>query len=181
MRIEIIGRNFQVDDNLRAFIEQKAHKLERLLGPDSELRITVAHEKHSQVAELHAVNRDGTFQAREETDGNFQEAVQRLIEKGAEQARRASDRRTKRPRRSNRSGGRWPIEVLDSSPLDSDGERRIIESTHLEIKPMTVEEAVLALEDSSHGFVVFHDSTRDRLSVLYRRKDEHFGLIAPEL
>jgi len=29
--------------------------------------------------------------------------------------------------------------------------------------------------------VVFRDSSSDRLSVLYKRKDQHYGLIAPEL
>jgi len=181
MKIEIVGRNLHVEGSLHAFIETKVRKLERLLGADAEVRVTVAHEKHSQVAELHAVNRTGTFQAREETDGTLQEAVQRLIEKGAEQVRRAHDRRAKRTRRTVRTDGRWPLEVLDSGALGNGGQRRVIETVDLEIKPMTVEEAVLALEDSAHGFVVFHDSSRDRLSVLYRRKDEHYGLIAPEL
>jgi hypothetical protein len=55
-----------------------------------------------------------------------------------------------------------------------------IETTELAIADVG-EEAVLALEDSTSGFVVFHDSGRDRLSVLYRRKDKNYGLIAPEL
>jgi putative sigma-54 modulation protein len=171
MKIEIVGRNLHVESSLQAFIEQKVKKLERLLGADAEVRVTVAHEKHSQVAELHAVNRAGTFQAREETDGTLQEAIQRLVE----------NRRAKKTRRTVRSDGRWPLEVLDSGAIGHGGQRRVIETVDLEIKPMTVEEAVLALEDSTHGFVVFHDSSRDRLSVLYRRKDEHYGLIAPEL
>ena len=58
---------------------------------------------------------------------------------------------------------------------------RVIETTHLPIKPMTIEEAALELDGAEHGFVVFRDSTSDRLSVLYKRKDRHYGLIAPEL
>ena len=49
------------------------------------------------------------------------------------------------------------------------------------IKPMSLEEAAMALEDSEHGFVVFRDATSEKVSVLYRRKDDNFGLIAPEL
>jgi putative sigma-54 modulation protein len=45
---------------------------------------------------------------------------------------------------------------------------------------MTIEEAAIELETSEHGFVVFRDSESDRLNVLYRRKDDNYGLIAPD-
>ncbi len=181
MKIEIVGRNLHVEDSLRSLIERKAQKLERLLGAEAEVRVTVGQEKHQRFAELHASHHSGTVQVREETEGTLEEAVQRLVDKGAEQVRRARDRKVKKTRRSPRSEGRWPVEVL-AAGAGGDGEpRRVIETTELAIKPMSVEEAVLALEDSPHGFVVFHDSGRDRLSVLYRRKDKNYGLIAPEL
>lgn len=180
MKIEIVGRSLAVDSALEAFIEQKARKLERLLGSVAEVRVTVAHEKHQSVAELHASNRSGVFQASEATEGTLQEAVQGVIEKCAEQIRRARERQVKKPRRAQRNDSRWPMEVLDSSAIVEGEQRRVIESTELLIKPMSIEEAVLALEGTADGFVVFHDSGRNRLSVLYRRKDKNYGLIAPE-
>jgi putative sigma-54 modulation protein len=57
----------------------------------------------------------------------------------------------------------------------------VIETSHLHIKPMTLDEAALELDVSEQGFVVFRDATSDRLSVLYKRKDQNYGLIAPEL
>ena len=47
-------------------------------------------------------------------------------------------------------------------------------------KPMSIEEAVLRLEDSDHGFVVFRDATSARVSVLFKRSDDNYGLISPE-
>ena len=47
-------------------------------------------------------------------------------------------------------------------------------------KPMTIDEASLQLEQSKNEFFVFRDSASDRVSVLYRRKDDNYGLIAPE-
>ncbi|HXO21761.1 MAG TPA: sigma 54 modulation/S30EA ribosomal C-terminal domain-containing protein, partial [Thermoanaerobaculia bacterium] len=78
------------------------------------------------------------------------------------------------------NGQRWPIEVLDRESVTAGSTPRIVQSSHLQIKPMTIEEAALQLEDSEQGFVVFRDSTSDRLSVLYKRKDDNYGLIAPE-
>ncbi len=59
--------------------------------------------------------------------------------------------------------------------------RRVIKSSLLQIKPMTIEEAALQLEGSKNDFVVFRDAVNDRVSVLYKRRDDNYGLIAPEL
>jgi putative sigma-54 modulation protein len=57
---------------------------------------------------------------------------------------------------------------------------RVVETTHVDIKPMTIAEAAIELETAEHGFVVFRDADSDRLNVLFRRKDQNYGLIAPE-
>jgi putative sigma-54 modulation protein len=44
---------------------------------------------------------------------------------------------------------------------------------------MTPEEAALALSDDDSQFLVFRDSDTQRVSVLYKRKDGNYGLIAP--
>ena len=46
---------------------------------------------------------------------------------------------------------------------------------------MTVREASLLLEQSKNDFYVFLDERTSKVSVLYRRHDENFGLIAPEV
>ena len=37
------------------------------------------------------------------------------------------------------------------------------------------------LRDSKNEFVVFRDSATARVNVLYRRKDNNYGLITPEM
>lgn len=181
MSIEIIGRNVQVNDHLRELATKKLQKLGKFLEEPVEIRVTLAAEKHTHVAELHATHRLGVLQATEETDGNFEEAINRLADRAWEQARRSHEKAVDKRRRSERNGQhRWPVEVLEQGSVGGGGVPRVIESSQISIKPMTIEEAALALEGSEHGFVVFRDSTSDRLSVLYRRKDQHYGLIAPE-
>ena len=46
---------------------------------------------------------------------------------------------------------------------------------------MTIEDAILQLEKSSDQFLVFRNASSDRINVLYRRSDNHLGLITPEL
>jgi ribosome hibernation promoting factor len=179
MKTEIIGRNVHVDDRLRASVEQKLHKLEKFLDEPVEMRVTLAAERHRHVAELHVTHRLGVLQGTEESDGNLLDAVQRAVTKVEEQARRSHKKLVDKRRRGNHH--RWPVEVLDQGSVAGGGVPRVIETSHLSIKPMTLEEAALELDGAEHGFVVFRDSASDRLSVLYKRKDQHYGLIAPEL
>jgi ribosome hibernation promoting factor len=178
MKTEIIGRNVNVDDRLRAFAEQKLQKLEKFIEEPAESRLTLVSERHRHVAELHVAHRQGDFKATEETDGNFRDAVHRVVDRVEEQARRAHQKTVDKRRRG--SNHRWPVEILEQGSL-AGGAPRVIETSQLHIKPMTIEEAALELDGSEDGFVVFRDSTSDRLSVLYKRKDQNYGLIAPEL
>jgi putative sigma-54 modulation protein len=179
MKTEIIGRNVQVDDRLRRAVEQKLHKLEKFLDEPLEVRVTLGTERHRHVAELHVTHRLGVLQGTEESDGNLLDAFQHAVSKVEEQARRTHGKLVDKRRRRNHH--RWPVEVLDQGTVGAGTAPRVIETSHLDIKPMTIEEAALELEGSEQLFVVFRDSLSQRLSVLYKRKDQNYGLIAPEL
>jgi putative sigma-54 modulation protein len=184
MQTEITGRNVQIDDGLRELVERKLGKLEKFLEEPLEARVTLATERYRQTAELHVSHHDGVLQATEETDGPLRDAVQRVIDNVVEQARRAHQKLVdKRRRFDHHRGGdqRWPVEVLEQESVVGGRVPRVIEQTHLDVKPMTIEEAALELDGSELGFVAFVDASTRRVSVLYKRKDQHYGLIAPEL
>jgi len=67
--------------------------------------------------------------------------------------------------------------------IELDEEHRMlrdnIRSNNHSMKPMSAEDAALALAGSEQSFVVFRDAASQRINVLYRRKDGHLGLIDP--
>jgi len=182
MKIETTGRNLPVEDRLRQRAEKKLAKLAKFLSEPIDVRVTLALEKHLHVADIYVSHRDGSLRATEEAEGHLIEALDLAIDNIQYQGRRAGDKHKDGKRRRGAGGieNRWPVDILESGSVAGGGAPRVIESTHLPIKPMTVEEAALALESEEKGFVVFRDAGSDRVSVLYRRKDKNFGLIAPE-
>lgn len=184
MNIEYVGRGYHVEDRDRRFCEDKLGKIARFLEEPAEVRVTLEVEKYRHVADLHVAHRHGILQATEETAGDMHEAINAAVEKLEKQARRSRKKLTDRKRRVGRNGetgpGGWPLEVLERESFGSGREPRIVKSTRLEIKPMSLEEAALQLETSRNDFLVFRDATNDRVSVLYKRKDENYGLIVPE-
>ena len=56
----------------------------------------------------------------------------------------------------------------------------MLETERVPLKPMTVEEAIDALDHSHGGAVVFRNSLTERVNVIYQRPDGNLGLIEPE-
>lgn len=182
MNIEYVGRGYSLDDRIRSFVETKLEKVDKFLEEPVEIRVTLEVEKHRQIADVHIAHKLGILQAREEAD-DMHDALNAAMAKTVKQARRSRKKLTGRKRRAE-PGGRlqqWPLEILEPASLaaGSDGPR-IVRSTHLKIKPMSIDEAALELQDSKNDFVVFRDANTDKVHVLYKRKDQNYGLIAPE-
>jgi putative sigma-54 modulation protein len=77
----------------------------------------------------------------------------------------------------------WNVGVIEQAELraaDRKAAPRVIRQTMLPIRPMSVEQAALTLDGSKNEFIVFRDLDTDKVSVIYKRRDENFGLIAPE-
>lgn len=182
MQIEFIGRNYQIDDRVRAYTEEKLHKLDKFLQEPVEIRVTLETEKHRQIAEVHVHHRLGTLDATVE-GGDMYDAVNGVIDKVEKQARRSTRKQIDKRRRAGRVNGaqqQWPMSVVERESVGAGRQPRIIRSELLQIKPMSIDEAALQLDSAENGFVVFRDAVTDRVSVLYKRKDENYGLIAPE-
>jgi putative sigma-54 modulation protein len=179
VKIEYTGRNLHVDDSLRSYVETKLNKVFKFVEEPIEVKVILENEKHRHIAEVHISHRLGTLHTKEELDGDYKDVLNLAIDTVEKQARRASKKRIDARRRDSNGHHRWPVEVIDSESVN-DAVPRVIESTHMAIKPMTIEEAALELEGAKEGFVVFRDAGNDRLAVLYRRSDNHYGLISPD-
>ncbi|MFY1826728.1 ribosome hibernation-promoting factor, HPF/YfiA family [Myxococcus fulvus] len=56
---------------------------------------------------------------------------------------------------------------------------RVVSSTQLTVKPLSVDEAVMQMNLMNNDFYVFHNVESDALGIVYRRKDGQYGLIEP--
>ena len=56
----------------------------------------------------------------------------------------------------------------------------MIRATRYAIKPMSVDDAALRIEQSAEPFIVFRNPESSAVSIVYRRKDGQLGLIEPD-
>jgi putative sigma-54 modulation protein len=179
MRIDYIARKSTLNDQIRQLIEKKTAKITKYFNDILDVRVEVDKERHLYVVEFYVRGKDfdlkSTGQNKEATA-----AVQEAIDKLEIQARRAKGRLKDYKSRQREPEPTWSVDVLESQSIAS-GRPRVVETTSIPIKPMSIEEAVLQLEESNTDFYVFRNATNDRVNVLYRRPDNNLGLITPEL
>jgi putative sigma-54 modulation protein len=177
MPIHYTGRQVEIGPDLRRYTQQRLRKIVRLLGERFDLHVILAAEKHRRIAELTLKFRNHTLVGAEET-GDTRTAINGALDKLARQAVRLLERRRTRKRRP-RPTSAVLLNVLATQRVDHD-ERRVVESERVPLKPMTVDEAIAALDRSHAGAVVFRNPDSERVNVIYHRPDGHLGLIEPE-
>ena len=65
--------------------------------------------------------------------------------------------------------------------IEEEISKSIVKTKTFILKPTSPEEAVLQMELLGHDFFVFINSETDRTAVIYRRKDQNYGLIEPTI
>jgi len=180
MAVELTGRNVAVTPAARSLAEKIVRRLERHLASAPDVRVVVWREKHLFFAEAIATHRRRRWTAQEGRD-DLQAALACALEKIDGQARKDTERRRDGRHRGGQAkaaAGNGGEQAPRRRPRSSDA--RIVKSGRLPVKPMSIEEAALAMDDARREFLVFRDASSERVSVLYKRRDGDLGLIVPE-
>jgi len=178
MRIEFTGRQTDVPPAVRALADRKLKKLVKVLPRITDVHVILASDKHRQIAEVSVHSSHLTLTAAQESP-DLAHSLATVMDKLTRQAQRHLGKRRERKRRAPaRATAVWSGEP--SVPGGPAERPRVIRSRRFVAKPMTVDEAVLEVDGSDDGFLVFRDASTERVKVLYRRKDGNLGLIEPE-
>ena len=191
MDLQIKTHNLKLTDNLRAYIEEKTARLDRLNERqiDAKFELRSVRERSAgdvYIAQFTIVTPGNVLRA-EERNFDQHRAIDAAVDKMMNQIRRFHDRKIRRSRRDTAGLGvvaaeQAEVEVEAELALDGDdGAFNIVRVKRFSLKPMTAEEAVEQLELLGHNFFVFASSDSGGTSVVYRRNDGAYGLIEPEL
>jgi len=177
MNIEFTGRQMEIGNDLREYTRGRLRKITRLLGETYELHVILAAEKHRRLAEVTLKFRDHTLVGVDES-GDPRVSLNGALGKLERQAVRLLERRRTRKRRPKPT----TTVVLNVVGMEGVGreERPTIEAERVPIKPLSIEEAISALNQSRAGVVVFRNPETERVNVIYHRPDGNLGLIEPE-
>lgn len=178
MRIDITGRNTPVTPALRQLITKRLGALEKFLN-DAALsaQVVVTREKYRFRVEISLHTRgDHTLSGTAE-DTTWALAVRKAGLKIEQQAKKLKGKWNDRKRQSARVVR--ARKLAPDTPAEPDG-RRIVRATRYPIKPMSIEDAAMQIDDTDNTFLVFRNADDDDgVAIIYRRKDGNLGLIQP--
>jgi putative sigma-54 modulation protein len=178
MKISYTGRQVELAPAQQKKLEAQFAKIAKLLDGrhECEAHVTLSTERHLHRAEA-IINYYGHQIAGLGSDNDLFTAIHGAAAKLEKQVAkaRAKWRDSKRmPRKGE------PEEVAEPATSEPDGEAREVRIYHMDghekQKPMTLDEAILAL-DGKRDYLAYRDAATNRLSVLLRRRDGNFDLI----
>ncbi|HNS01998.1 MAG TPA: ribosome-associated translation inhibitor RaiA [Anaerolineae bacterium] len=191
MQLVIKGRNMEVNDRLREYVDKKIGKMTKFLPDVQEIRVELAEEKSRKASEREVVQvtmrSNGTLLRAEERNSDIYAAIDAVSDTLHGQINRFKGKKRRKMERAQVAA----VEALEteyiSSALepvaDEEGlfEGRIVRTKRFSMTPMNEEEAIDQMELLGHDFFIFYNAASDSVNVLYRRSDGNYGLLQPEL
>jgi putative sigma-54 modulation protein len=186
MKTSVKARNLDLSDGLRATIERKLRRLDRIAHPDAEASVElIAHasraSESSHVAEVTLLN-DGLLLRSVSSGPTAVAAIDTVLDK----LERRVVRSKKRPRSVRERVAGEPDEVAAreatgtlAPAADGDGGAAISRIKRFDMMPMFEEDAIARMEELGHAFFFFLNAESAELCVLYRRGNGSYGLIEP--
>lgn len=186
MNLEIHARNMELTTRLQNYVEKKTGRLDRYMPNLTEVRVDLVEQKarnavQRQVAQITVRDNRGTILRAEEQSNDMFAAVDAVVDKLYKQINRYRGKRQRRWRTGGEveetMGEPLPIETAEEEAE----EQRIVRQKGFSLRPMLPDEAIDQMELLGHDFFVFFNAENESVNVVYRRKDDNYGLLMPDL
>jgi putative sigma-54 modulation protein len=189
MNVTWTGKQEYLHPQQKEQLDAKLAKLSKFLDVDRKgdkiARVVLTADKNAHRAEITLNYLDHTLVG-EHVDADQFTALNLAIERLEQQLLKVRDRRRdiKKGPREGWDKGAAANTIIEAEPrnpegvpaaVPSNGRPRVFPVVPAENKPLTVEEALLMIDDDP--YLVYHNAGKDRLAVLIRRDDGNFDLI----
>ena len=174
MKITISGKNIDVTEGLKAAVNEKLGKLEKYFTPDTNVIVTFSVEKERQKIEV-TIPVKGNIIRSEQVSNDMYVSIDLVEEVIERQLRKYKNKIADK----QQEAGNFQKEYLEHDYLE-DEDIQIIRTKKFGMKPMYPEDACVQMELLGHTFFVFRNAETDEVNVVYKRKNNTYGLIEPE-
>ena len=205
MRLALTGRHVDVTPSLRQLVTRRLAKLERLLNDHAlSTQVVLDVEKRNFKTEITVHARGDNIITGKGSGTTWTQSVSAAAEKVMQQALKVKDKWVTRKRGA--PGGKGVVNGRASIPAprltraalqgadgaaiaNAGGDARAgaartaaipVRPTKYAVKPMSLEDAAVRMENAREPFVVFRHVETERITILYHRPDGRLGLIDPE-
>lgn len=174
MKYNIRGDKMVVTDSIKKYIETKISKLDKYFMDSESIcaNVLVRVRGRDQIVEVTIPTSKFILRSEENKDDLY--AAIDIVTDKLERQIRKNKTKLKKSIDNNKN-----IEFNFEYELEKEEEENscIVKRKKLDMKPMDEEEAILEMNLLGHDFFVFKDSKTNNINVLYKRKDNNYGII----
>jgi putative sigma-54 modulation protein len=202
MQLNITFRQFGSSDALKEYAKEKVERVNKYLDRAGEAHVVLSLERHLHHAEITIHSGSWVLRGRDKSEDMYA-SIDLAMDKIENQLRKYKEKIKNhhgRERVHHRQGlvntlkvrhkvFELPGEFLDEateapaaqpapSAPSAQPATRIVRTSDITVKPMTVDEAVMQMNLVNQDFYIFQHATTHEVCVVYRRKEDgQFGLI----
>jgi len=188
MKLVIQGKNIEITDSIREYVNQKIEKAVshfQHLTTEVDVHLSIARNPRinsKQTAEV-TLYANGTVIRAEEGSENLYASIDLVADKIARQLRKYKEKRNDQKTQSPLKTG----EVVEQEPVELDliGDRtpelpnEVVRTKYFAMPPMTIQEALEQLQLVDHDFYMFCNAETSEINVIYERNHGGYGVIQP--
>jgi putative sigma-54 modulation protein len=179
MQIDITGRHIEITEPLRRFATDRLEKMRGIVDEIIEAHFILTVEKHQRhIAEVN-IKTHHDFHHGEEMSSDMYTSIAAVLDKVEKQILKSKGRNQSKKRRSG-NGVVTTASIVEIEETLGDTVPRIIRTNEVAAKPMSVDDAAVAVGESVRDFLVFRNAQTERLNIVYKRRDGNIGWIEPE-
>ena len=178
MNIVITGKELKATEAIKEYVEKKLERIERYFeGEEINASVTIKSQREMQIAEMQISVKGYSIRAVTETKDLYA-SIDKDIDILEGQIRKIKTKKEKMNKDES-------IRLKESASLEGAAvvENEVIKTLYYDIKPISVEDAKLKLEEKvGNIFLTFVNVDTGKVNVLFKLKDsENFGIVEPEV
>lgn len=190
MKLIVHGRQVEVTDWVREYVEKKVGRLERYLPQVKEARAELTHNQTRAASDRYTaqltmwVNQN--ILRAEESTGDIFASVDAVVDKMYRQIEHYKGKRFQGKRRASHAAAAAAnaeaiAEYLSAGEETEEGAGEIVRVKEFPLQPMNELEAVEQMELLGHDFFLFLNPDEGGPNLVYRRRDGNYGLLKPRV
>ena len=197
MQFAVTFRHMEPTEALKAYAKERMERVRKYLPDPISCHVVLSTERHNHRIDVNFQLHNGLSVAGHETTENMYSSIDLCIAKIERQVRKYKGKlegMKARPHhvqptpwshsivseafhaleepKNGKQATIPPPDVASPSP-----EYRVVKTEKFHAQPMSVADAIVAMNLSNEPFLVFHHDTDHRIAVVYKREDGAYGLI----
>lgn len=178
MEFVITELKTKLSEDFKNLVEKKLLRFDRFFGEDTVANIKATVEKNLERLEI-TIHHEGRIYRTESTSESLNKSLDIALDL---LARKIEKNKTKLERSFRDAIPNFTEESMeiDDYTENRKEEYKVTKRKAFPVKPMSTEEAILQMNLVGHQFFIFRDQVTNEINLVYKRKNNTYGLIEPE-